>query len=203
MKRAIYFILGFVFLFTGASYLLNSITGITGFVIIEESNRPFNSLLGTGLICIGLFLLKKTRKKGQAAIELTMTYGWMIIAVIVTIAILIAVGAFNPDNYTNGAVFLSPPFYANAWNVQQNKIILEIKNNGDERYNIENISISNCGINSSSLDVEPKNTTVITIDCNPLLNKEESFKGEITIKYKKGNSQITLTSTGTIVEKVI
>ena len=40
------------------------------------------------------------RKKGQAAMEYLMTYGWAILIVIIVAAALYALGIFNPATYT-------------------------------------------------------------------------------------------------------
>ncbi len=213
MKRGLYSLLGFTFCLLGCIYIINSISNTTGFAVIEEVNKPVSSLIGLGSLAIGFFFLSLTRKKGQVAMELTMTYGWAIIAVIGIISVLAMSGAIEPTKYAQGSVILSPPFYASAWNVKQDSdpslsgdqsaVILELKNNGDETYSIENIYISNCGSSDSSMQIEPKSPIKIAIECVYPLKNGKLFKGDISITYKKHNSQIDLTSTGAITEKVV
>ena len=74
-------------------------------------------------------------RRGQAAMEFLMTYGWAILAAIIAIGVLAYFGVFSPGKYVAGTAVVSAPFYVNAWNVQANGgngdsvVILELKNN--------------------------------------------------------------------------
>ncbi len=72
-------------------------------------------------------------KKGQAAMEFLMTYGWAILAAIIAIGVLAYFGVFSPGKYTSGSAVVTSPFYANAWNVKASSgVTLELKNNGEK-----------------------------------------------------------------------
>ena len=49
-------------------------------------------------------------KKGQAAMEFLMTYGWAILAAIIAITVLAYFGVFNPGRYTSEMCQVSAPF---------------------------------------------------------------------------------------------
>ena len=49
-------------------------------------------------------------KKGQAAMEFLMTYGWAILAAIIAIGVLAYFGVFNPGRLAGPAGLVSPPF---------------------------------------------------------------------------------------------
>ena len=66
------------------------------------------------------------QKKGQAAMEFLMTYGWAILAAIVVIGIL-GVYFFRSDMMTPKGAIVSAPFYANAQNA---KVAGNIPNDG-------------------------------------------------------------------------
>lgn len=143
------------------------------------------------------------RKKGQAAMEFLMTYGWAILAAIIAIGVLAYFGVFSPGKYVTGTAVVTPPFYANAWNVKPAGVTLEIKNNGGETYDIISVDVTNCAKDSTGWPgVVAGASQAITITCAPVPVAGDSFKGDITISYRKVGSTVDLTSTGTIAEKV-
>ena len=142
------------------------------------------------------------RKKGQAAMEFLMTYGWAILAAIIAIGVLAYFGVFSPGKYVTGTAVVTPPFYANAWNVKPAGVTLEIKNNGGETYNITSIDVTNCGIDSTGGNVAAGASQTVTIACTTAPVVGENFKGDITISYRKVGSAVDLASTGTIAEKI-
>ncbi|MEK6858465.1 MAG: hypothetical protein AABX53_00965 [Nanoarchaeota archaeon] len=146
-------------------------------------------------------------KKGQAAMEFLMTYGWAILAAIIAIGVLAYFGVFSPGKYTTGSTVVNPPFYANSWNVQANVtgssgIILELRNNGGENFEVQSIDVTNCGTFATPTTIATGELQPFTIDCTGVLTEGTSFKGDITITYLKTDSTVVLTSTGTIAEKV-
>src|SRR3989338_8455864 len=82
------------------------------------------------------------RRKGQAAMEFLMTYGWAILAAIVVIGVLAIY--LNPNRITPSATFINPPITAENWNVDASDkdVNLEIANNGAEDVNIWAISMT-------------------------------------------------------------
>lgn len=140
-------------------------------------------------------------KKGQAAMEFLMTYGWAILAAVIAIGVLAYFGVFSPGKYVTGNAVVSPPFYVNAQNVKTTGITLELKNNGGEDYNIASVDVSNCATYSTPTAVLAGASSTVTVPCT--LTAGNSFKGDITIKYTKSGSSVELTSTGTISNKVV
>ena len=152
-------------------------------------------------------------KKGQAAMEFLMTYGWAILAAIIAIGVLAYFGVFSPGKYTTGSTVVNPPFYANAWNIQSTgggagNINIEFKNNGGEDYNITSVALSNlpsganCTGDSNVESVSAKGTVTAQMPCTTGLTVGQSFKADLSISYTKTGSTLTLTSTGTIADKV-
>jgi len=213
-KRVVYSVLGFIFIFLGLSYLFNSFYGITGFVVIEDVNKPTSSSLGLLFVMGGLFLLSKTRerKRGQAAMEFLMTYGWAILAAIIAIGVLAYFGVFSPGKFTPSTVVVSAPFYTEAWNVQaiDGTVNLEFKNNGGETFTISSVAVTNAQSGGASVTciadttvglVDAGALVTATLDCG-LLTDGDTFKGDITITYTKSGSNLPLTSTGTITDTI-
>ena len=50
------------------------------------------------------------QKKGQAAMEFLMTYGWAILEAITAIGVLAYIGVFSPSNYISNMVTVNAPF---------------------------------------------------------------------------------------------
>ena len=161
--------------------------------------------------------MQRKDKKGQAAMEFLMTYGWAILAAIVVIGIL-GVYFFRSDVLTPKSAVVSPPFYVNAWNadVSEGGITLEFKNNGGENYNVTSVGISSATVGGTTractADTSPDPTgginagssAVFLIDCSLVTGDVgETFKGDITISYTKSGSLVGLSSTGSVTESII
>jgi len=160
--------------------------------------------------------MQRRDKKGQAAMEFLMTYGWAILAAIVVIGIL-GVYFFRSDVLTPKSAVVSPPFYANAWNagVAGGGVTLEIKNNGGESLVVSDVSLSSATVGGVARAcivggaTDPATITAgamgdLTIDCTLVAaDVGEIFKGDIVITYTKSGSLIDLTSTGSITEAIV
>ncbi len=143
------------------------------------------------------------QKKGQAAMEFLMTYGWAILAAVIAIGVLAYFGVFSPGKYVTGTAVVNPPFYVNAHNVKASAgVTLELKNNGGEDYTIQSVEVTNCGTYSTATPIATGEAEAITVTCTTALTAGASFKGDITIVYRKTGSSVDLTSTGTVAEKV-
>lgn len=143
-------------------------------------------------------------KKGQAAMEFLMTYGWAILAAVIAIGVLAYFGVFSPGKYISGTAIVSAPFYIQAHNVKATNIGLGIKNNGGEDYTITSVLVgAGCATTVAPGASVADSVKDVTVPCttNPG-NVGDNFKGDITIKYTKVGSTIELTSTGTIAEKI-
>jgi len=142
-------------------------------------------------------------RKGQAAMEFLMTYGWAILAAIIAIGVLAYFGVFSPGQYATGSAVVTAPFYVSAHNAKASTgVTLELQNNGGEDYNITSVAITNCGTNSTAIASSAGSKTAVIVVCSPALSPSSSFKGDITISYRKSGSSVDLTSTGNIAEKV-
>ncbi len=150
-------------------------------------------------------------RKGQAAMEFLMTYGWAILAAVIAIGVLAYFGVFSPGKYVTGNAVVNPPFYISAANAKVSTganggVQIALKNNGGENYEIHSVSISNCGSYTGSPDAIAADTTLtVTVECDAsnALTAGDNIKGDITITYQKPGIAVDLTSTGTIAQKVV
>ena len=146
-------------------------------------------------------------KRGQAAMEFLMTYGWAILAAIIAIGVLAYFGVFSPGQFVGSSAVVTAPFYANAWNVNPTTVNIELRNNGGETLTINDIVLSNldgatsCTPTGSLGSVSASDTIITNVACSGL-TVGSTFKGDITITYSKQGSGLTLRSTGTITDRV-
>ncbi len=201
MKKG-YFIAGII-LFILGTFFLTPLNKITGFYIIEEPNSSNTNIAGISFIFAGLFSFWLSRdKKGQAAIEFLMTYGWAFLAAVISIGVLAYFGVFSPDEYSVGYGLLSAPFYLTGWNVNESEINLEMRNSGESSYIIEEIKIT---YSAGACFIEPNvtmasgETRVFTIPCSLSI---DTLRGDISVRYREITSKLALASTGTFTDRV-
>lgn len=140
-------------------------------------------------------------RKGQAAMEFLITYGWAILAAIVAIGVL-AYFLSSPGRLTANSCTLAAPFNCNAGlaSVSGQNVQLELRNGGGESFSISSVAISNCGTNSTTQTITADELKVINVACTSTLTADTTFRGDITIAYTKlGGSTLTQQSTGRIV----
>lgn len=157
------------------------------------------------------------RRKGQAAVEFLMTYGWAILAAVIAIGVLAYFGVFSPGKYVTDSAIVTAPFYVNAQNIQaetgasgsNSGIVIELRNNGGEDLTVTTVTVEgttpavDCTTGTISTLVTPSTAVSFTVDCGlAALTAGNTYKGDITINYNKAGSSVALTSTGTIAGKI-
>jgi uncharacterized protein (UPF0333 family) len=139
-------------------------------------------------------------KKGQAAMEFLMTYGWAILAAIVAIAALAYFGVFSPGKLVADAVTLSAPFSAKAATASTTQIQIELLQNLGETINVTSVAVGSCTPITPNTNLASGNTTVYTIPCTNTI--DTTFKGDVVVKYFKTGSSLELQSTGSMTSRV-
>jgi hypothetical protein len=148
-----------------------------------------------------LFLSKKRKMKGQAAVEFLMTYGWAILAAVIAIGVLSYFGAFSPGKYVSSRVLLSPPFYSTAHSISEEGVLIEVKNPGSLDYTILTVKIdvpgfATCSSSSPPVTIKSGERSVFFIPCL-LGSPGKKVSGDILVEYNKIGSLVTATSRGT------
>ena len=139
-------------------------------------------------------------RKGQAAVEFLMTYGWAILAAIIAIGVLAYFGVFSPGKFTPSASVLSSPLYANNWQIKTTGVSIEIKNNGGDDITLGNVTIAGCGSVDSGAALPAGGLATVAVPCT--LTNGVAFKGDVTVNYLKTGSSLSSQSTGTVAGKV-
>jgi hypothetical protein len=142
------------------------------------------------------------RRKGQAAMEFLMTYGWAILAAVIVIGVLAAFGVFNPSTYVPNRCILSAPLGCNAGTASAANVILEIQNGAGGEVVISSIAVEGCATDTTGWTLADGDLSApITITCTSAL-AQGKFQGKLTVTYTKEGSLVDLTSTGELVDEV-
>lgn len=142
-------------------------------------------------------------KKGQAAMEFLMTYGWAILAAIIAIGVLAYFGVFTPGTFISNSITVNAPFgTTQELSLATSSINFVLRNGGGDSATISNINVAGCGTNSSSMTLADGASLLITVPCTPVLTSGDKFKGTLTVTYRTGDELIDLTSTGSIAGRI-
>ena|SRR3989338_8801529 len=134
-------------------------------------------------------------RKSQAAMEFLMTYGWAILIVLVAIGALFALGVFSGSSSPNTCQ-IEPPFNClDSKSTGGTNIVLQVGSlNSIKEVKAEDVTMTVNGvicINNPVGFTAPGSGAASTllpggkidITCNPGLDVDEKFNGEISITY--------------------
>ena len=161
------------------------------------------------------------QKRGQAAMEFLMTYGWAILAAIIVIAVLAIY--FRPSSLTSGSSVVTAPFYAVGSVISPTQIQLEVRNNGGENLGIVDVNltvtnptgggcnnaldVNDFNINNGTSTIPPSavpftlsagGEVIIDFDTCTGIDSGDSVSADVKITYTRPDSSLSLTSTGTV-----
>jgi hypothetical protein len=139
------------------------------------------------------------KHKAQAALEFLMTYGWAIMVVLVAIGALAYFGVLRSDKLIPEKCILEPGIGCTDFKVQEDSIILVLRNGKGEDITISEITVGDCkGLNLGSLNNGEEKTYTIT-GCINVVN--EKFIDQVNITYT-AESGLRHKKSGNIVDKV-
>ena len=145
-------------------------------------------------------------KKAQAAMEFLMTYGWMILIVLVAIGALYYLGVFSPGKYLPSKCELPPGFSCMDHKVNATDISLYIGQGLGKSINITNITFSG-GVTCTGITPATPFTMNSGDEQNIALSgcsgySGDTFNEEITIAYTDLDTGYTHTATGSIIAQI-
>ena len=141
------------------------------------------------------------QKKGQAAMEFLMTYGWAILAAVVAIGVLAYFGVFSPGRYLPEICTITSPLGCEEQAISTSGIRLIIRNGAGSPITIHNLTVFGCGENLAIADLADGATTDQTLSCT--LVSGAKFRGDIAIIYQKSGATLNKTSSGSISGEVV
>jgi uncharacterized protein (UPF0333 family) len=163
-----------------------------------------------------MFKQRKTRggqmvqKKGQAAMEFLMTYGWALLVVLIAIGALAFFGVLNPSKFLPNSCSLAPGFACTDFKATAtgNSIIVILQNGLGENLNSVTLSVANPNPTCTTT-FAPPNTAVadggtqqFTISCGGTgWTAGTKFKSDLRISYTigTGTNVISHTKVGQLV----
>ena len=147
-------------------------------------------------------------RKGQAAMEFLMTYGWAILVVLVAIGALAYFGVLSPGNYLPSSCTLSSGMSCDDFKVTTSDAQLLFRNGMGDDLTAVSVSISGCTASTEADGDDAWNDgSVLGGDDGVTLTgctngaAGARFKSDITIVYT-GSSGINHTETGSITTDV-
>jgi hypothetical protein len=143
------------------------------------------------------------QKKGQAAMEFLMTYGWAILAAVIAIGVLSYFGVFSPGKYISNVVTVNQPFgTTQELAITTSEINFLLRNGGGSAADISSIDVAGCGNYSTAFTIADGKSALVNVTCSPVLISDDKFKGDITIIYRIGEKVMDITGTGSISGRV-
>ena len=142
-------------------------------------------------------------KRGQAALEFLMTYGWAILVVLVVIGALAYFGVLNPDSLVPDKCTLSTGISCDDFMIENNKITIKLGNGLGRRVKISRVEAKQIGGGADCI-----NTTETTLDNSELATLElaksscsitdtgRKPKFKLNVTYTYADSSLAHVSTG-------
>ena len=141
-------------------------------------------------------------RKGQAALEFLMTYGWAILVVLVAIGALAFFGVLSPDKFLPAKCTLQPGLACVDHKVTAEAVTVVVKNGYGSDITVTDVQVEGCGSNvapTGNLANGGQEEYVITCDA-PIIGSK--FSGALNVSYSNLDSGLDRKNTGNIVAKV-
>lgn len=142
-------------------------------------------------------------KRGQAALEFLMTYGWAILVVLVAIGALAYFGVLRPEKMLpeKCVIATGSGLFCDDYNATVTGVTLRIKNMLSEQVNVTAITITatgeTCGSFSGDKGIAADGTADFTIPCTTLVAGDK-IKGDFAITFSKAGG-LAKSTTGQLV----
>jgi len=140
-------------------------------------------------------------KKGQAAMEFLMTYGWAILVVLAALAALAYFGVLSPEKFLPEKCVLEPGLTCVSSKVTPTQTTLFIANGLGRTITITGLEVGGCS-GTFTAQMQSGNTSSFAVSsCSNGIAKDK-FKGDIKISYTEKDTGLTKTAYGDIVTKI-
>ena len=143
-----------------------------------------------------------TMKKGQAAMEFLMTYGWAILVVLAAIGALAYFGVLSPSKFVPEKCTLEPGISCADFKVTPSETTLVLRNGQGNDLTINSVTVGSCSITGQNITFDNgQQTTVELTGCS---NGDDGtrYSEDVEIQYTRLSSGLTKTHTGSITAKV-
>ena len=142
-------------------------------------------------------------KKGQAALEFLMTYGWAILVVLVAIGALAFFGVLSPDKFLPSKCTLQPGLACVDHKVTPGVITVVIKNGYGSDITMNDVRAQNCGSLQPAATLSNGGQLTYAITCISVPGTSGGkYSGVLNISFTNADSGLTKTNLGNIVAKI-
>jgi len=141
-------------------------------------------------------------KRGQAALEFLMTYGWAILVVLAAIAALAYFGVLSPDRFLPEKCTMPSGLACLDFRATGSGVDLILQNSFGFDMNTIVTTINGTGCNAAAAgpaSLINGNQGTYTAICSPSQGK---FKGEIIVTYVNQGSGLSHSKTGEIIVQI-
>jgi uncharacterized protein (UPF0333 family) len=150
----------------------------------------------------------KRAKKGQAAMEFIMTYGWAILVVLVAIGALAYFGVLNPSRFLPSSCTIAPGLGCDDFKVETATAQLIMRNSLGDDLTAVTVALTGCTASAEANGDDAWNngdilggSDGITLTACTNGATGARFKQDVTVTYTSG-SGISHTATGEITTQV-
>ncbi len=136
-------------------------------------------------------------KKGQAALEFLMTYGWAILVVLVAIGALAYFGVLSPDKFLPSRCTLQSGLSCVDHKITPGVVTVVVKNGFGSDLTINDVRVEKCGASGAQGSLANGQQTIYPITCTtPLVGSK--YSGVLNISYTNADSLLTRSNIGTM-----
>ncbi len=150
----------------------------------------------------------KNNRKGQAAMEFLMTYGWAILVVLAAIGALAYFGVLSPQRFLPNQCTIGQGFNCVEFKVGSDNIQMRVKNNLGTGVSDAEVTINGTGPDAGNTCNQSFGSTdngadlgggLQTYSCTP---QADQYRGDIQIVYTRSGETVNHTVSGRIVSEV-
>ncbi len=140
-------------------------------------------------------------KRGQAAMEFLMTYGWAILVVLVAIAALAYFGVLSPARFLPERCLLAPGLACLDHSVSAaSGVSLVVQNSLG--YDLNDLSVGVCGGSDSLPTLANGAQDTLVVVCSPLLEEGNQLKSALNITYTNADTLLAHSTSGDLAARV-
>ncbi len=150
-------------------------------------------------------------KKGQAALDFMMTYGWAILLVVIIAIALFAMGIFNPSNFIGNKAAGFAGTTVTGWSLDSaGTFTIKAVNNVGNPIKLDSISVV---IGNATVSVPVSNATIAVGADSGILTSDvgafgaqtaaSGYTASVNIKYTDTSANFPYVSSGTLTGKIV
>ena len=147
-------------------------------------------------------------RKGQAALDFLMTYGWAIALVVIIAAVLFALGVFDVSNFVGNKASGFSGVAVAGWQMGTNGVLaMKLSNQVGQQISINSVSVivgqSNSTLSGLPVQLSTGQSTGILNTSSSLgnFNNSAGYTAQVTIGYTDLSAGFNYTTTGTLTGK--